>query len=175
MPPVPSRRNGMTPSPNHPRDPHGDGNLPERISGPSANQDQRRVLDAEVLEPGQGHIRHSHHSMFGEQGCGFSGAQFGDFGPAGLHFGQIWTSGRADQNACLAPCISFALFLACLAQFGMLAGIGFAFFHIAGSMAGTLRDTRMLMQGRQPNPWLWRMGNWLVSFLLTAWLAGSFD
>ncbi len=34
---------------------------------------------------------------------------------------------------------------------------------------------RLLMQGRQANPWSWRMGNWLISFLLTAWLAGGFD
>ncbi|MSS26681.1 hypothetical protein FYJ44_01160 [Desulfovibrio sp. PG-178-WT-4] len=179
MPPAPSRRNGMTPSPNHPDDPRGDGNLPERISGHSANQDQRRVLDAEVLEPGQEHSRNDHDAMFGgqgqEQGRGFSGAQFGGFGSGGLHFGRIWTSGRADQNACLAPCISFALFMVCLAQFGLLAGIGFVFFHIVGSVAGGLRDMRQLMQGRQPNPWPWRMGNWLVSFLLTAWLAGGFD
>ena len=55
----------MTPSPNHPDDPRADGNLPERISGHSANQDQRRVLDAEVLEPGQEHSRNDHDAMFG--------------------------------------------------------------------------------------------------------------
>ncbi len=38
-----------------------------------------------------------------------------------------------------------------------------------------MRDMRLLMQGREPNPWPWRIGNWLVCFLLTAWLAGGFD
>ena len=92
-----------------------------------------------------------------------------------MRFGHIWTSGRMEQNACLAPCITFALFLVCLAQFGLLAGIGFVFFHIVGSVAGSMRDMRLLMQGREPNPWPWRIGNWLVCFLLTAWLAGGFD
>ena len=98
-----------------------------------------------------------------------------EFGTGGLRFGHIWTSGRMEQNACLAPCITFALFLVCLAQFGLLAGIGFVFFHIVGSVAGSMRDMRLLMQGREPNPWPWRIGNWLVCFLLTAWLAGGFD
>ena len=80
-----------------------------------------------------------------------------------------------EQNACLAPCITFALFLVCLAQFGLLAGIGFVFFHIVGSVAGSMRDMRLLMRGREPNPWPWRIGNWLACFLLTAWLAGGFD
>ena len=167
MPSAPPRIDGMTPSPNPPHDPHG-GNLPQKISGPSANrnqqQDQRRVLDAEVLEPGQEQSR-NHHGAFDEERRGFDGAQSG----------QIWISGRTNQNACLAPCISFALFLVCLAQFGLLAGIGFVFFHVVGSVAGGLRAMRLLMQGRQANPWSWRMGNWLISFLLTAWLAGGFD
>lgn len=174
----------MTPSPNNPHEQHGGANLPERISsgsGTSGNNEQRRVLDAEVLEPGQEHERrNSRTGAFGDQdrhsGRGFGGAEFrGGFGPGGLRFGHIWTSGRMEQNACLAPCITFALFLVCLAQFGLLAGIGFVFFHIVGSVAGSMRDMRLLMQGREPNPWPWRIGNWLVCFLLTAWLAGGFD
>ena len=157
----------MTPPASQPHDPHG-GNLPKRISGASANQNQRRVLEAEVLEPGQEHRRDGHESMLG-------GARFEGFGSGGLHFSRVWTSGRAPQNACLAPCVSFAIFLVCLAQFGLLAGIGFVFFHAIGSVTGGLRDMRLLMRGRQPHPWFWRMGNWLISFLLTAWLAGGFD
>lgn len=162
----------MTPSPHQPHGPR-DGNLPEPLAGASARREQRRVLEAEVLEPDREHGNDDHDSMSG--GRDFGGARFGGFGYGGLHFGRVWTSGRAEENACLAPCISFALFLVCLAQFGLLAGIGFVFFHVAGSVAGGLRTMRLLMQGRQANPWSWRMGNWLISFLLTAWLAGGFD
>ena len=174
----------MTPSPSNPHEQHNGANLPERISGASGtsgSSEQRRVLDAEVLEPGQEHDRRNGHAgAFDDQdrhsGRGFGGAEFRrGFGTGGLRFGHIWTSGRMEQNACLAPCITFALFLVCLAQFGLLAGIGFVFFHIVGSVAGSMRDMRQLMQGREPNPWPWRIGNWLVCFLLTAWLAGGFD
>lgn len=135
----------MTPSPSNPHEQHNGANLPERISGASGtseNNEQRRVLDAEVLEPGQEHDRRNGHAgAFGDQdrhsGRGFGGAEFRrGFGPGGLRFGHIWTSGRMEQNACLAPCITFALFLVCLAQFGLLAGIGFVFFSHCGQRGG---------------------------------------
>lgn len=102
----------------------------------------------------------------------------GTFGSSGnlggMPFGRVWTGGAGDQTGCLSPCVTFALFMVCLAQFGFLAGIGFVFFHTIGVVLGVLRDLRQFSAGRLPNPWVWRLGNWGVSFLITAWLAGAF-
>lgn len=94
-------------------------------------------------------------------------------GLGGMNLGRVWMGGT-DQNGCMAPAITFALFMVCLAQFGFLAGIGFVFFHVIGAVMGVFRDLRLFSTGRVPNPWFWRIGNWAVSFLLTAWLAGGF-
>lgn len=95
-------------------------------------------------------------------------------GLGGMNLGRVWMGGN-DQAGCLAASVTFALFMVCLAQFGFLAGIGFIFFHIIGAVMGVLRDLRQFSTGRLPNPWTWRIGNWAVSFLLTAWFAGAFD
>lgn len=140
-----------------------------------------RVVDAEVLAPGreQSRGRDSRHDANAQNGFGhdaFRNINHGNpFGMGGEGFGRIWSVRRTEQNACLAPCVTFALFLVCLAQFGLLAGIGFAVFHTLGSLLGFLRQMRGLAEGRIHNPWPWRLGNWLVSFLLTVWLAGGFD
>ena len=97
------------------------------------------------------------------------------YGNRGDGFARLWSFGREDGNACLAPCITFTLFLVCLAQFGFLAGLGFVFFHTVGAVLGALSEVRRLAAGRVSNPWLWRLGNWAVSFLITVWLAGGFD
>lgn len=159
-----------------PDDGAGAGPLP-----PGRTGDQGPVLDAEVLGPEEGHGASGQASAGGQTGPdgGASGARFyrvgatfGNGGGAG--FGRVWTATGADGAGCLAPCVTFALFLVCLSQFGLLAAIGFAVFHVVGSIAGSIRSMRMLVEGRQPNPWSWRLGNWFVSFMLTAWLAGGF-
>lgn len=147
----------------------------------------RRVLDAEVLEPEDSPGRAG---GTGRPGSGWRGNGDGAGRPgggrfcrmggtfsdrAGAGFGRVWMATGADGNACLVPCITFALFLVCLSQFGLLAGIGFAVFHLAGGVAGSIRSMRLLMEGRQANPWAWRLGNWFVSFMLTVWLAGGFN
>ena len=111
---------------------------------------------------GVAHIVGGGHETFGSSG-----------NLGGINFGRVWT-GSQDQTGCLPPCITFALFMVCLAQFGFLAGIGFVFFHTIGSAMGVLRDVRQFSTGRLPNPWAWRLCNWGLSFLLTAWLAGAF-
>lgn len=148
----------------------------------------RRVLDAEVLGPEDASGRegatgrsdayrdggNTRHRGGGAGGRFYRmGGAFGD--RAGAGFGRVWTATGADGNACLVPCITFALFLVCLSQFGLLAGIGFAVFHLAGAVAGSIRSMRLLMEGRRANPWAWRLGNWFVSFMLTVWLAGGFN
>lgn len=77
----------------------------------------------------------------------------------------------ANAAGCLPAAVTCALFLVCIAQYGVLAAIGFAVFHLAGNVMAAWRQARQLILGRQFNIWLWRTGNWLVSYLLTAWLA----
>ena len=164
------------------------------VPGPRAGSG--RVLDAEVLGPeetgaGGGASGRasagtggSHWGNAGAAGNGWSegsasGGRFyrvgGVFSNGGAGFGRVWTATGADGAGCLAPCITLALFLVCLSQFGLLAAIGFVVFHVIGSIAGSIRAMRRLVEGRQPNPWSWRLGNWFISFMLTAWLAGGFN
>ena len=168
----------------HPDTDGANGSLP-----PGTRPDEGRVFDAEVLGPDEregGHGRgRPGGAQSGDQTGGnawgrgsASGPRFYRMGGAfgnGAAFGRVWTATGADGNAFLAPCVTLALFLVCVSQFGLLAGIGFAVFHLAGSIAGSIRSVRRLVEGRPPNPWSWRLGNWFVSFMLTAWLAGGFN
>lgn len=158
---------------------------------PGGNEGRGPVFDAEVLGPEEteaGTGTSGRASAGGraqgprEEGSGWgpgSGGRFyrvgGTFSNGGARFGRVWTGTGADASGCLAPCITVALFLVCLSQFGLLAAIGFMVFHVAGSIAGSVRAMRRLVEGRQPNPWAWRLGNWFVSFMATAWLAGGFN
>ena len=178
--------------------PHGK-HLPvpteQQTDNANAGDEQRRVIDAEIIfdashgqedthrqgqtsGPNGGQGNQGGYSQNGAQGPFYrrtsNDGSFGGF-QAGSPLGQIWITSRGNSNACLAPCITFAIFLVCLAQFGFLAGLGFVFFHTIGSVAGTLRQMRLMTTGVMPNPWLWRMGNWALSFLVTAWFAGGFD
>ena len=164
------------------------------VPGPRAGSG--RVLEAEVLGPeetgagggasgrasagtGGSHWGNAGAAGNGWSQSGASGGRFyrvgGVFSNGGAGFGRVWTATGADGAGCLAPCITLALFLVCLSQFGLLAAIGFVVFHVIGSIAGSLRAMRRLVEGRQPNPWSWRLGNWFISFMLTAWLAGGFN
>lgn len=192
----------MTVPPNGPRHDHpGTSDHPALPQGDADKTGAPRVVDVEILHDheGPGNAGAQDNGRSGSAGfgpCGdgsgigsgqsdsgreqFRGRFFyrGSFGQTGglggMNFGRVWTGGN-DQNGCLAPSITFAIFMVCLAQFGFLAGIGFVFFHIIGAVMGVMRDLRQFSTGRLPNPWTWRMGNWAVSFLLTAWFAGAFD
>lgn len=177
--------------PNHP--PHNDSDTPDHTpralpGGDAQGGTGPRVVDVEVLHgseeehngtgagfgTGRGGDLGGHGAGQGNRGGGFFyRGTFGSAGMGGMGFGRMWTTG-GDQSGCLAPCVTFALFMVCLAQFGFLAGIGFVVFHTMGAVMGVLRDLRQIGAGRMPNPWPWRLGNWAVSFLLTAWLAGAF-
>lgn len=167
---------------------------------PGSQEDRGRVLDAEVLGPEEGEGASGRASAGDDKGGpggghwgsaggpgaahgwtqgGASGGRYyrvgGVFSNGGAGFGRVWTATGADGAGCLSPCVTFALFLVCLSQFGLLAAIGFVVFHVVGSIAGSIRAMRRLVEGRQPNPWSWRLGNWFISFMLTAWLAGGFN
>lgn len=161
--------------------PHPDDNAGSGAMIPGNQADGGRcVLDAEVLGPedGDGAARCAGRSGKNPGGASAGGRFYrmgGTFSSGGAGFGHVWTASTGGGTACLAPCITFALFLVCLSQFGLLAGIGFAVFHLVGSIVGAIRSMRLLVEGRQANPWSWRLGNWFVSFMLTVWLAGGFN
>lgn len=127
----------------------------------SGRADSAKVVDAEIIDDGDYHARRNNgwsggyrvHNVFPVYGNGLFMADTG----------------------CFAAMISLFLFLACLVQWGLLAAIGFLFFHITGSIIGAFRASRYLMAGYPYNPWIWRCGNWIISFLLTAWLSGGFS
>lgn len=124
----------------------------------------RKVIEAEIINPDyhddgtsqQASFRRTYHS----QGPVYTG---------------IFTTSSLAGGGCLAQAIPFGLFLACLGQYGVLAAIGFGLFYLVGSAIGTLREARALVEGRIFNPWVWRIGNWIVCYLLTVWLAGGFN
>lgn len=129
-------------------------NLPE-----NGQNSERKVVDAEIVEPDHGHSNNSHRTrQYRDQG----GRYFNYFGIAPMY-----------GDGCLGPAITFALFMICLGQYGLLAAIGFFVFYTVGSVIGTIHAANRLMAGRPINPWAWRAGNWFISFMLTVWLAGG--
>ena len=187
------------PPPRHDHSENADNNTPA-LPESTADKGTTRVVDAEIVHGNEDDRRqqragsawngdsqidasdlfggNAHNSQDGQQrfqGRFFYRGSFGQSGNlGGFNFGRVWTGGAQDQFGCLPPCVTFALFLVCLAQFGFFAGIGFVFFHTVGAILGVVRDLRLFSTGRVPNPWLWRAGNWAVSFFLTAWISGAF-
>ncbi|MBD5553449.1 MAG: hypothetical protein HDQ44_03835 [Desulfovibrio sp.] len=120
------------------------------------NAGEQRAIEPEIIEPGQ---RFSSQGQRRYQGQSFNG---------------VWVMPGIDRDGCLGPAISLALFLICLAQFGVLAGIGFFVFYALGAILGAIHASHRLMEGKPCNAWAWRIGNWIISFALTVWLAGGF-
>lgn len=127
------------------------------------NDEKPRVLDVEIIEPdGKGGKKtwyyHSR-SSDGASQTAYSG-----------YFSSLPMGGAG----CLAPFVTACLFFFCLGNYGLLAGIGFFVFHVIGAIMGSIQQARQLMLGLPASPWPWRVGNWIISFLLTVWLAGGF-
>lgn len=93
-------------------------------------------------------------------------------GERGMH-GMAWNFAPMDNVGCAAAFVTCFIFLVCLGQYGALAGIGFLVFHGIGSIMGSVYFARRLMLGLPVNVWLWRVGNWIIPFMLTAFLAGG--
>ena len=165
--------------------PDHDHDAAEGSLTPARRNDGGQVLDVEVLGQGDKAGAGAGGNQDSRQVGGNGWSEQASSGPRvyrvsasysnGRGFGRVWTSGGVNGNGCLAPCITFAIFLVCLSQFGLLAGIGFAVFHAIGGIAGSIRSMRLLVEGQETNPWHWRLGNWFISFMLTMWLAGGFN
>ncbi len=121
-------------------------------NNPGSRDQGRRAVEPEILEPEEtGNANQYDRKYYSKTG--------------------VWTYVPADSGGCLAASITFALFLVCLGQFGLLAAIGFFFFHSIGSIIGSVHTARSLIAGIPVNPWTWRTGNWIISLLITIMLA----
>lgn len=87
---------------------------------------------------------------------------------------QTITFAPIDNTGCAAAMITCFIFLCCLFQWGLLAGIGFIVFHTIGNIIASVYSARRLMRGLLYNIWNLRIINWVLSFFITAWLAGGF-
>lgn len=121
----------------------------------------RRVIEAEIINPD------SSPSASGDPGYR---VRYGSSSYSGA-----WQIPAFSRDGCLGPAITLGIFFVCLAQYGVLAAIGFAVFYGICSVFGTVYAARRLMAG-QPllNVWSLRCAGWLISFLVTVWLAGGF-
>lgn len=137
-----------------PTDPRPDADAPR----------QTPVHDPEILHdaPTYGDGRH------GDDARGRHAAQSVRF----IHFRQVGF-GPGNADGCLAPAITFGLFLGCLFTLGLLAAIGFVVFWCIGAVLGALLQVRRTLNRQPTNPWYWRIANWLVCLLLVHWLAGG--
>lgn len=143
--------------------------LPHQFDNEAKN-DGEKVYDAEVIHE---EYRHEERTTSG------AGSQ----GPRGFHASSwSWTSMRGgmgglggfDAASRYAPAITAFLLIVVLVRFGFLAGLGFLFFYVIGAAFGTVQLIRRMAEGKAVYPWLWRIGNWAVSFVLAGWLSGGF-
>lgn len=143
-------------------------NLPHRFDN-DAKSDGEKVYDAEVIHEEYRHEERT--SSGGSQGRhGFHGTSWS------------WTSMRGgmgglggfDTASRYAPAITVFLLIVVLVRFGFLAGLGFLFFYVIGAAFGTLQLIRRIAEGKAVYPWLWRIANWAIAFLLAGWLSGGF-
>lgn len=122
----------------------------------------RRVIEAEIINPDNTQRGTESDNDFRRR-----------YGNANGYSG-IWVGPVINRDGCLAPAITLGIFIVCLGQYGLLAAIGFAVFYAICSAISTVYAARRLMSGRPIyNIWGLRCAGWLVSFLITVWLAGG--
>lgn len=92
-----------------------------------------------------------------------------------IYAGRTITFAPIDTTGCLAAFITLSIFFTCLFQWGLLAAIGFIVFHTIGSAIASVHTARQLIRGLPYNIWSLRIINWVISFFITAWLAGGFN
>lgn len=127
----------------------------------------RKVIEAEIIDPDYHDDGKSRDTSFTSQRTTYTSQ-----GPV---YTGVFTSSALSNGGCMAQLIPLGLLLYCLGEYGFFPALGFGVFCLIGSVMGTLSEARSLMQGRPFNPWAWRIGNWCVSFLLTALLSGGFN
>lgn len=123
----------------------------------------RKVLDAEIVDS----------DVEGRQAPTYQRA-FNANGPFIIRTARLRSTG-----GCSASIITVGIALICLGQYGFLAAIGFYVFYLIGGLIGIfffIRKSASLMLTAPPSFfWAWRICNWMLSYLLAAYLAGGFD
>lgn len=136
------------------------------------SQNHNYSNDNESDRKAAGHDRPTlHGEIIDSEECSQSGGQYGR--RQGFAYGRTFTMAPIDNGGCLSSFITVMLFLICLGQYGLLAAIGFFVFHLIGSILGSVHSARQLIRGLPYSVWSWRVGNWIISFLVTVWLAGG--
>lgn len=139
---------------------NGDGDNGS-YGSPNSSTQSRKPLEAEIVE-----------TPANSQAGSGRGA---DSRRTRYYTGKTITFAPIDNSGCLAAFITLCIFMACLFQWGLLAAIGFIVFHTIGNIISSIHSARQLMRGFMYNIWNLRIINWLISFFLTAWLAGGFN
>lgn len=136
------------------------------------DNDKKEVLEAEYVgesehEPARSGSSGSYY--YTQQSS--SGHTWQQAGGQRISFIHIRTN-RPDACQGMQPamCITLVIFLSCLLNWGFLAALGFAFFYAIAATIGLTYNVQRLLSGRQPRPWAWRIGSWLVCLLLVSWL-----
>lgn len=120
-------------------------------------QDERKVHEPEIIQPGPGWKKREFNHTSG--GSNYTRA--------------TWLYSSTSSDGCIAAIITFTLFLVSTSSFGILAGIGFLFYHIILAIIGSIAATRKLMRGQPFHLWSWRICNWVISFSLIFWQSGG--
>lgn len=138
-----------------------EGREPAIPENENSSSQEKKTLEAEIVEEGTSY-----------QSSGRGG---GRYGGRRAYVNRTITFAPVDTTGCLAGLISLTIFFACLFQWGLLAAIGFIVFHTLGSVISSIHTARQLMRGLPYNIWSLRICNWVISFFITAWLAGGFE
>lgn len=134
-------------------------------------QKNPKICEAEIIDRTP--------DAFADENKGTYEAFYTGSGPEGAWHGpdmvttRVFTTYGPGPQGCLSALVPLLLFLICLFQLGLLAAIGFAVFSCIGSLIGICRNLRLAAAEQGTNPAFWKIGNWIVSFILTAWLAGG--
>lgn len=120
----------------------------------------------------------------GQQGHGGFYTQTGDSSGSGFTY-TTWSSGAGmgagmgsgglvARDGCLPAMITILLTGVCAVQWGVLAAISFVVFYVLASGMSFMLRLRNLMQGRNINPWVFRIVSWVGAGILVAWLSDAF-
>lgn len=143
-------------------------NLPA-VSGQSpadGSAPQPTVITPEVVDDSAQQGRQQTFSGTSANGSRFTYATWNSGGLGGFGSG-----GMVARDGCLPGLVTLLLAAVSAVQFGVLSAIGFLVFYAIGSGMGFFWRVRCLMQGKNINPWFFRVGAWIVASLLVVWLS----
>lgn len=126
------------------------------------NNNDKDIIDVEIVDEGNDTSNGQSQHTRTYQSCGRRcGTTF---------FTMTQFQSPGHQGMMPASTVTLILFFICLFQWGFLAALGFIFFYAMGAILGSVYTMRQVMQGRVPNPWFWRLGNWFVSMAIVSCL-----